>query len=812
MFRNFDNWDVYYDRDGNRLSGCVQFNLKDGTTPAAIYDSDDTPLDNPILTDNMGRTEKQVFVRSDVLAYFYRYVGQGPLADEEEANIDPSDETKWALQYTVESAAIDERSVSGESAMGVGTMADLRALDPTEVPEVYGTKVVCLQGYYACGDKEPVWYVWYPQSVKHDDNGSVIQPNDVLTGRWIMVTPGCHCDSRHFGIFPQDSQYADIDHTTQIERLVDYCNEKSLHPYFNGSQSFPYFIYTSLAVESLNAIQVSDGTQFVDKGTGNRFYGEWEGDPYFVNHVTQVRAATVKHSWYFGSMQGVVDYIIDTGTRPALLSGVNAVMEVSPASGTHLTDCTVESVHKIDSAIVLSDMEVKESWFIDGYDWADLSVYNCDIRLENFSTANTYVTLKNKQADAFYGDLGERTLSGITLLPNCIAENGMFNNVTLGGSAELHNISGTVLLPSTPSDMNLIDCWLTVGNASNCVVSTFALRRGSITAAVQIQVLQALLLDGCDVNAQFYAPGIEPQYIGCAVYANQVVTRLCKFIDCRISGTITQYPELATYLESIGAGYYHAGEFIHNTWVGTGKLSLSPRSGADYSANFVGVVGKYVGNFSDHEFVVDTNWDGYAHDGIHVANLIYEDNHGGCPVATAETTRTLTYVNLWQPESPASFKTIPDECRSGTGLWIVNDWRSGGQHEVATAMYWVINLDSVSLDVSNLFRLKYIRARSMLMVKAEVQSFIRTDTEGYYMQNFELLPPMTQTAVNGTDTTASLSTYMPCRFEYVGDRLFTNDDIDGKRSALWWATYDYKNDPSRFNASIKYTYGFSNIS
>lgn len=810
MFRNFDNWDVYYDRDGNRLSGCVQFNLKDGTTPAAIFDGDGTPIANPVLTDDMGRTERQVFVRSDVLAYFYRYVGQGSLADEEVDGIDPSDESKWALQYTVESAAIDERSVSGDSAMGAGTVSELRAIDPGEVPEVDGAKIVCLHGYFAAGDKEPVWYVWYPQSVKNDDSGSVIQPDGVLTGRWIMVPPSCHCDSRHFGIFPQDSQYAAIDQTTQIGTFIDYCNVKSLHPYFNGSQSAPYFIYTSIAVDSVNPIVVSDGTQFVDKGTGNRFYGEWEGDPYFVNHTTQVRCATAKHSWYFGSMRDVVDYVIDTANRPAVLTGVNVIMAVSPASGVHLTDCTVESVHKIDKAIVLSDMEVKESWFADGYSWSNLSIYGCDILLDNFSSADTYVTMKNKQNDPHYGDIGEMTLHGATLLANCVVENGMFENVVLGGAAELHNISGTLTVPGTPTDINAIDCWLTIANGSNCVVNTFALRRGSVVSGVRVQVLSSLLLDSCDVNAQFYTPGLEPQFIGCSVYSNQVVGRLCKFIDCRISGTIVQYPELATYVQSLGEGYYNAGEFIHNTWVGSGKLSLSPRSGTNYSEKFIGVIGKYVGNFSDHEFVVDWAWSGVAHDGIHVSSLKYEDNHGGCPTNSAEDTRQLNYVDLWQPESPESYKTVPDACRGTTGLWIVNDWRGSGSQDMATSMYWVINLDSVVFDVSKLFRLKYLRPRSVLMVTAEVQSFIRTDTEGYFMQNFTLYPPMTQTNVDGTAVQASLSTYMPCRFEYVGDRLFTNDDIDDKRSALWWASYDYRNDGTRFSATVKYTYWFSN--
>jgi hypothetical protein len=70
---------------------------------------------------------------------------------------------------------------------------------------------------------------------------------------------------------------------------------------------------------------------------------------------------------------------------------------------------------------------------------------------------------------------------------------------------------------------------------------------------------------------------------------------------------------------------------------------------------------------------------------------------------------------------------------------------------------------------------------------------------------------MLQAAVDGTDNIAYLSTYQPCRFEDVGDRLYTTEHIDGKRSSLWYTTYDYRDDPTRFNANIHYTISFYNL-
>lgn len=809
FFRNFDNRDRYSDLDGKPLHGCIQFNVKDGNTPGNIYDADKVPLANPQLTDMLGRTKNQVFIDADCVAYMYKYIGQGSFGTIEEEGIDPSDETKWELQYTVENAALDERYVAGDSAMAINTMDDLRNIDPYEVPEVGGVRVITLYGYYECGDKEPVNYVWMDESEQPDDNGAVIAVNDMLTGRWVMVRPTEHCDSRHFGVFPQDSYNADVDHTTGITQLVDYCNRESLRPFFNGSQAYPYFKYSALAVNSKNPIDVSDGTVFVDS-TSSMFYGEWNGNPYFRNAATTVNSKTVRHSWHVGGHTGTDTYIVDRRQNPVLLSNVNVVFEVSPLSGTQLVDCELESNEKITGNIVLQDMTIHTDWFADNYDWGNLLMVNCKILLDNCKDANTYVLLKNKAHEADYGDLGEQTLSNTTLLANCIAENAAFSNVTIVGDTELHNVSGTVNVTGAAYTLNFIDCWITIANTGNKVLSNVQWRRGMVSfdPSYHIQVLNSLYLDGVDVNATFFTPGIRPQYIGCSVNAVQKNYREVQYVDCRISADIVQYPELYTYEPIVGDAYYMAGEFVGNKFMDQSRICLSPISGADYSGSIIGVIGSYCNNFSDHNFVDDSAWAGIAFSTRHTSSMKYEGNVGGCPVGEIKVARPITYTNLMQPTSPSSFKTIPDQCRAGTGLWIVNDWRSGGNHEIATSMYWVLNLAAVPFDVSNLFRLKHIVNRASLDIHAEVQSFIRTDSDGFYVSQFNLHSPLLQTAVDGTAVTAYLSTVQPCRFEYVGDRLYTNNDIDEKRSALWYATYDYKNDASRFNANVHYTLSF----
>ena len=77
--RSWDLWNKYTDNNGNPLHGCIHFVVNEGNTSAPIYDKDGTPLDNPQLTDIYGRTQHQVFIDEDCVAYFYKYTKASPV-------------------------------------------------------------------------------------------------------------------------------------------------------------------------------------------------------------------------------------------------------------------------------------------------------------------------------------------------------------------------------------------------------------------------------------------------------------------------------------------------------------------------------------------------------------------------------------------------------------------------------------------------------------------------------------------------------------------------------------------------------------
>ena len=351
MFRNWDNHDRYYDVNGNVLQGCLEFYVKGTNTKATVYDGDHVPLANPQLTDQLGRTDHQVFVDCDVTAKVYKYTGDGRFGNIVEDSIDTSAYSDndndspvqylWSLQYTVDSMMDAETVVNTSSAPAVMTMAELRSLDVAEVPNTDGVKVIALHGYYEAGDKSVIWYVWHGDATVDDDNGSVIKSDLYQSGRWILVQPELVCDSRHFGVFPQESSGEYVDHTTGIIQLVNYCNAKGLKPLFNGSPSKPYFIYNFLVASSRNPIVVSRGTLFVDKQHA-RFYGEWEGDPRFVNGMTTVSSSVIKASWNFEDAITYQTVYLDDTCQLSSFRNADVYVTV-PTAGKSFTHCNIFS-------------------------------------------------------------------------------------------------------------------------------------------------------------------------------------------------------------------------------------------------------------------------------------------------------------------------------------------------------------------------------------------------------------------------------------------------------------------------------------
>lgn len=386
--RSFDTWNRYLDNNGNPLHGCVQFMVKDGSTVAPIFDSDGTALDNPQLTDIYGRTQHQVFIDEDCVAYFYKYIGNGIWSAQE--GINTSDQTKWTLQYTIENQNSLSRNISSTGTFCVSTINDLRLLDIEDVPEINGIKVITLLGYNKLGDKEPINYYWDPESTDADNEGSIIKYEYEITGRWIMVQPTHHCDSRHFGIFPSNS-YNTTEQTYRLSNLFEYCNSKGISPFLDTVGDYIWYRYRNLTVASNNPIIVSKGIQFYDE-TDSTITGEWQGNPHFVQRNTNLIAKNVKTSWDAKSYTGYENVILDKYTDQKNWQGAHIDTRML-VYGYNFDNCTFEENGNIGSDNnnsinnTFNNCKLTERMFVTSGDYtvslAGLCT-NCQIDMDDF--------------------------------------------------------------------------------------------------------------------------------------------------------------------------------------------------------------------------------------------------------------------------------------------------------------------------------------------------------------------------------------------------------------------------------------------
>jgi len=379
--RNFDNWNRYLDNNNKPLRGCIQFNVKDGNTVAPIFDSDGTALANPQITDIYGRTEHQVFIDTDVVAYYYKYIGTGNFNSIRSQDIDLNDSALWALQYTSENINEVLKHISSDSAICIENMTALRSVDITDVPDVNGQKVITLMGYFTQGDKEPINYIWNPESTEQDNGGSVIASDDHITGRWIMVQPTEHVDSRHFGVFPQNSSNTE-DQTYGIIKLFEYCNVKSLRPFFNGSPDYRWFKYTNIDVV-VDTIDVSDGTYFNDIGN-NTIQGEWNGDPKFYNGNTNIVAENVKTSWNAKTYTGYKDVVIDIETTQKNWQDATVDLQIAPVTGYGFTHCELSENSNLTVGNTFINCRLTERMFNLSNANVAGKVTNCQIDPDDF--------------------------------------------------------------------------------------------------------------------------------------------------------------------------------------------------------------------------------------------------------------------------------------------------------------------------------------------------------------------------------------------------------------------------------------------
>ena len=475
----------YLDNAGHPLVGRVRFCNPDAS-PAEVFAEDGTTsLGSSVFTESSGRLVQQPFLEDhDYLLFFDKYVGHATMTEDDDTD-------NWPEQ----GSAIDRYNsigieTDGATVTPVSNISALRNMNPDAASEFDGVKTVSLLGYNSAGDKPAVTYVWKPSLTDPDNGGSVIKVSSIATGRWVLQDCPVKLDVRHFGAFPSGVSTANPTQRYAIHKADAYAHSHQCGLYFYADEFAVFYDISGLTIHDVDCnndarlYSVDSDTKSCIVGIEQIFLGG------SGTGRIELVAPTVRTSWengyHYADLNPSEKLIVDAPLYgvPRQWSGI--IVEMGVYCGPNMTfdNCEIVSRGVISGNITLKNIDIKTEWFADGYSWSNLSMIGCTVRLHNCKDATTYVTLKNYNNEPDYGDLGEQTVTGATLLAGCVAENAYFVNVTIQGATELHNVTGTVLTDANSlPQLNAVDCWLTFADSSDFTVTGLTLNRGAISAS-----------------------------------------------------------------------------------------------------------------------------------------------------------------------------------------------------------------------------------------------------------------------------------------------------------------------------------------
>ena len=677
MIRNFDTWNRYLDNNNKPLKGCVMFNRKDGNTVAEIFDADGTPLENPILTDIYGRTQHQVFIKSDVVAYFYKYIGHGIYNSYRSQDIDVNDDTLWYLQYTIDNINDIMAHISSDNVIAIENIEALRNLDIDTVPTVAGYKVITLLGYNEIGDKEPINYVWNAESTDNDNNGSIIQGSE-LTGRWLMVKPTEHCDCKHFGIFASNTTNFE-GNTPRFTQWIDYCNSVNIKPYFSAEGDYRYYKYTSLNFTT-EAIDVADEVIFLDEGSSTWSVKQINGNPYFYNHATKLSTDYVKTSWganlfvspkvvdiddneevYTLAYSNCVVNINDTCDKALSFSNCTVNVNKQLTNEVTFTNCIINSKNKLNNSIFYN-CKLTEDMFngspsvaVDG---------NCIADFNDFEHKEAmWLSIKSQQGQVNYDWQGRITSS--KPWTNLVEADRKLANYNAASQVEIvegdnahtyyfENCSGEFVLPGKAANVYVFkDCEVTLSFKEDYQKCTIKATNSSINVAQLNMTMSVINLQ----NASLIGSGtidVDTAYVYSSSITIPVKCGYCDIKDSNIADKIELYgidfstpivvdpdPEDTNPHTTYNVYRRIAGNFINN--VITGQIEIGAEPYGDVHATLADLVrGLNIINnlgLSENPIVINRTMSS-AYDNYNVYE--YKGNKGTMSMQTSATGAIVT--------------------------------------------------------------------------------------------------------------------------------------------------------------------------
>lgn len=587
MYNFVDTWAVIFKNDGRPLVGKIEFCDPVTTELKTIYNVDGNELQNPIYT-NAIPSSQIMLDNGDYTVRYYEYIGPGQMEGDYA-------EEHWRLYKT---ELVKQNIIAGDNdTTGVyATITTIEQLKEMDTPT--DGSVVGVVGYYTAEDCPLRYYVWHETGNYTDDGGVVIKSNHTSQGAWVLKIPGSYIDVRWYGDIPSNLVAGTGSNLGQRTKAATAANKYSKDLYFpsygKGSTNGYYMFDGSNTVSVNKDIIVDDRVRFTVKhgtvGTQITCHELKACEKYlFVSELNQaigqynITADTINTGWFASDKATAtgarVKYVIDRLSSPLSFNDSYVELASDIVKTVSFDNCHIDGYKRLSGYVTMQNMVVKTDWFVDDYDWSKLSLYNCQIELENCKDANTYILLKTKQGDPNYGDLGEQSINATVLCGGTIENCFGTINVSGNGNLEFHNVSLTVNNLSTDNTINAVDSWLTINSA--VTLGNIQLRRGSLDGSGSFTLIGQSMIEDASIRIPINTTGIKLAVRNCDIYA-KITTRNIDLINNQIYAEIDQsdlggivYVNLSGNMFHNGAQHYvhadTADSVVKGIWIGNGS-------------------------------------------------------------------------------------------------------------------------------------------------------------------------------------------------------------------------------------------------